>query len=129
MSPLGDIVSTGLLQIKDHGEQLAGTTGRYAVPWRIDLCLDQNYRGFKEMRQMLLGSSLSSSLEMSDYNHIATDRDLIAGVLKGAAKSRAKGVNILIYGPAGSGKTELTKMAAQTAKLSLYAAGEVSAST
>ena len=129
MSPLGDIVSTGLLQIKDHGEQLAGTTGRYAVPWRIDLCLDQNYRGFKEMRQMLLGSSLSSSLQMSDYNHIAIDRDLIAGVLKGAAKSRAKGVNILIYGPAGSGKTELTKMAAQSARLSLYAAGEVSASS
>ncbi len=128
MSPLGDIISTGLLQIKDHGEQLAGTTGRYSVPWRIDLCLDQNYRGFKEMRQMLLGDSLTSSLEMSDYNHIASDRDLIAGVLEGAAKRRAKGVNILIYGPAGSGKTELTKMAAQAARLSLYAAGEISAS-
>ncbi|MCF6200331.1 MAG: ATP-binding protein [Hyphomicrobiaceae bacterium] len=129
MSPLGDIIGTGLLQIKDHGEQLAGTTGRYAVPWRIDLCLDQNYRGFKEMRQMLLGTSLSSTLEASDYNHIATDRDLIAGVLKGAAKAKAKGVNILIYGPAGSGKTELTKMATLSAGLSLYSAGEASAST
>jgi len=129
MSPLGEIIGTGLLQIKDHGEQLAGTTGRYAVPWRIDLCLDQNYRSFKEMRQMLLGTPLTSTLESSDYNHIASDRDLIAGVLKGAAKEKAKGVNILIYGPAGSGKTELTKMATENASLSLYSAGEASAST
>ena len=124
MSPLGDIIATGLLQIKDHGEQLAGATGRYAVPWRIDLCLDQNYRGFREMRQMLLGEPLTSGLESSDYNHIAADRDLIAGVLAGAGKVRAKGVNILIYGPPGSGKTELTKMAAESARLSLYPAGE-----
>ena len=129
MSPLGDIIGTGLLQIKEHGEQLAGTTGRYTVPWRIDLCLDQNYRSFKEMRQMLLGTSLSSTLETSDYNHIATDRDLITGVLKGAARAKAKGVNILIYGPAGSGKTELTKMASQNAGLSLYSAGEASTSS
>ena len=129
MSPLGDIVGTGLLQIKDHGEQLAGTTGRYAVPWRIDLCLDQNYRSFKEMRQMLLGTPLTSSLETSDYNHIAADRDLIAGVIKGAVKAKAKGVNILIYGPPGSGKTELTKLVGQSARLSLYSAGEANAAS
>ena len=124
MSPLGDIVSTGLLQIRDSGEHLSGTTGRYVLPWRIDLCLDQNYRGFKEMRQMLLGQPLISALDISDYNHVSSDRDLIAGVLKGAVKSKARGVNILIYGPAGSGKTELTKLVAQNAGLSLYPAGE-----
>jgi len=129
MSPLGEIVSTGLLQIKDHGEQLAGTTGRYAVPWRIDLCLDQSFKNFTEMRQMLLGSALTSTLEPADYNHVAADRDLISGVLRGAVKSKAKGVNILLYGPAGSGKTELTKMAAQAAGLSLYSAGEESSAT
>lgn len=124
MSPLGEIVGSGLIQIKDHGEQLAGTTGRYAVPWRIDLCLDQTFANFEEMRQMLLGSPLHSGLETDDYNHVALDRDLVSGVLAGAVKSRARGVNILLYGPAGSGKTELTKMAANAAGLTLYSAGE-----
>jgi SpoVK/Ycf46/Vps4 family AAA+-type ATPase len=126
MSPLGDIVASGLVQLRDHGEQLAGTTGRYALPWRIDLCLDQSFADFEEMRQMLLGSALVPALEPTDYDHVALDRDLLAGVLKGAARSRAKGVNILLYGPAGSGKTELTKMAAAAAGLSLYSAGEES---
>ena len=124
MSPLGEIVGAGLLQIKDHGDQLAGTTGRYTIPWRIDLCLDQNYADFAEMRQTLLGTAHEAMLDASDYDHVAFDRDLVTGVLQGADREGARGVNILLYGPPGSGKTELTKMAAAKAGLALYSAGE-----
>ena len=124
LSPYGEIVGSGLLQVREHGDQLAGPGGRYAIPWRIDFCLDHSYDGFEDMRQALLGKPYEAALNLSDYEHVATDRDLITGVLAGAAKERAAGVNILLYGPPGSGKTELTKMAAAAAGLSLYSAGE-----
>ncbi len=124
MSPLGDIVSSGLLQIKNDGDQLSGSAGRYTIPWRIDLCLDQHYKNFEELRKSFLGKECKTALELKDFDHIKTDRDLVVGVLKGATKEKSKGINILLYGPAGSGKTELTKLAGMEAGLKIYTAGE-----
>ena len=124
LAPLGELSTSGLIQSREHGDQLAGAAGRYGIPWRIDVSLDQSFANFHEMRHTLLGQRLKTSLDLDDYQHIAKDRDLIVGVLKGAAERKAHGVNILLYGPPGSGKTELTKMACQAAGLDLYAAGE-----
>ncbi len=124
LSPTGELVSSGVLQFRPEGEHLTGTGGRYAIPWRIDLCLDRHFSDFAHMRQALLGESLAPNLALSDYAHLAEDRDLIVNVLRGAAKQGAKGVNILLYGAPGAGKTELAKLAAATAGLSLYAVGQ-----
>ncbi len=124
MSPLGDIIGSGLLQIRNDGDQLSGSAGRYTIPWRLDLCLDQGYKDFGELRKSFLGKECVTDLKTSDFGHIAQDRDLVIGVLKGAAKAQSKGINILLYGPAGSGKTELTKLTAMEAGLKIYTAGE-----
>ncbi len=119
----GDLLTAGLLQVRD-GEQVGGYSARYAVPVRINACLDRTFPGFTELRNELLGAPLVSSVGVDDYTHVAADRDLVTAVLAGAAKSHAPGVNVLLYGPPGSGKTELAKVAAKAAGLVLYAAGE-----
>ena len=129
LSPLGEVISSGLLQLNEENDNFAGSYGRYSLPWRIDLSLDQNYRNFSDMRRILLGRPLTARLEAGDYDHAANDRDLIINVIRGAVKEGARGVNILLYGPPGSGKTELTKMAAQEVGISLYATGEDNAAT
>ena len=45
-------------------------------------------------------------------------------LIQGASLEGARGINILLFGPPGSGKTELAKLAAAAADVSLYAAGE-----
>ena len=122
----GDLMNSGLLQARD-GELIGGYNARYAVPLRIGASLDRTFGSFDEMRNELLGQPLVSNVGPADYEHVASDRDLITAILKGGAEAGASGVNVLLYGPPGSGKTELAKVAAKAAGLVLYATGEETA--
>ena len=51
-------------------------------------------------------------------------RDHVESLLKGALRAQAKGVNVLVYGPAGTGKTQLCRTLAGRLKLNLYSVGE-----
>ena len=68
-----------------------------------------------DVRRLLLGASAPTELDWSDFDHVAEDRDYLASILAGALQQSAKGVNILLYGPNGTGKTELSKVLANPA--------------
>ena len=123
ISPSGELVTSGLLSLSD-ADEIAGHSGRFSIPFRLNACLDQTFESFESMRDVLLGEPVTSNVGMTDYEHVAADRDLISGVLKGADAEAAVGVNILIYGPPGSGKTELAKVVAEAAGVQLFATGE-----
>ncbi len=124
LSPGGELVAAGLLQVRDTSMTLAGYEARYTIPSRVNSCLERTFGTFDEMRNALLGDPLVSSVTMEDYEHVMADRDLIAGVLRGAVDGGVAGVNVLLYGPPGSGKTELAKVAAAAAGAALFATGE-----
>ncbi len=127
MAPTGDLVASGLLQMKD-GEGFSQHGGRFAIPMRVNATLDRTFDGFADQRIALLGEPLTSPVGITDYEHVSADRDMITALLRGAAAEQATGVNILVHGPPGSGKTELTKVTAAIAGLTLFGAGEHAAS-
>ena len=61
-----------------------------------------------------------SELTPADFSFVAEDVQVLTSLLREAATRQAPGVNVLLYGPPGTGKTELAKVCAQAAGLSLY---------
>ena len=59
-------------------------------------------------------------LGLQDYAHVPQVKAVLAPYLLGARATGRKGANILLYGPAGVGKTECIRVLAGEAKLGLY---------
>ena len=77
-----------------------------------------------DVQDLLLDEASPSELCWSDFDHVAEDRDHIEQILKGALKTGAKGVNVLVYGLLGTGKTEFCKALAARLETPLYVIGE-----
>ena len=60
------------------------------------------------------------SLQMDDFAHIAGMKEMMLTYLQQALKHHRKGVNLLIYGVPGTGKTEFAGLLAQALEISAY---------
>ena len=77
-----------------------------------------------ELRAAVFGPAQRGGLGFERFTALGADRELVARVLGGALERRAAGVNILLHGPPGSGKTEFAKALADHLNLDLFAVGE-----
>ena len=73
---------------------------------------------------LLIDVASSGDLEWSDFDHVAGDRNHVETLVRGALSSGARGVNILLHGPPGTGKTEFCKVLAERLGVTLYTIGE-----
>ena len=73
---------------------------------------------------LLFDAAGASELDWSDFDHVADGRDHVETLLERALACRAPGVNILLYGPPGAGKTEFCKTVAERLGVALYSVGE-----
>ena len=74
--------------------------------------------------ELLLDAAPPGELEWSDFEHIAEARDHVEGLLTGALRAAAKGVNVLVHGEPGTGKTEFCRTLARGLGATLYTVGE-----
>ena len=108
---------------------LVGSTGDigdrfgYFVPHRLVRALTRG-RNIADIEAWLIGTPMPSRLAACDYDHVAGERDFTMRLLRGAIDARRKGVNILIYGAPGTGKSEFCKMVAREIGCDLFGVGE-----
>ncbi len=72
----------------------------------------------------ILGKPTTAALDVSDFEHHTKQIKHVCEVIKAAVANGDTGVNILLYGPAGGGKTEMAKAIAEALGLTMYAVGE-----
>ncbi|MHA3793039.1 AAA family ATPase [Sphingomonas sp. YL-JM2C] len=71
----------------------------------------------KKLADAMLPPDRASALSWSDFAHIAPEADLAHRLVQTAARKRT-GINILLHGPAGTGKTEFARAIADRCGLS-----------
>ena len=82
--------------------------------------LMREYRDRDELMAVFTRPSVRSELTPGDFAFIEEDVQVLRGLLRRAVERKEPGVNVLLYGPPGTGKTELARVVAQAAGLSLY---------
>ena len=116
LAPDAQLLKSGLVFIGYDGE-LTPIARLNRLQWV------SNHAG-SDVQRLMLDEARPGDLRWSDFDHIADDRDHVERILKGALKTGASGVNILLYGPSGTGKTEFCKTLAARLEAPLYSVGE-----
>ncbi len=110
------LVSSGLVVINTDG-------GMRPVD-RLQRLATVHGRAGLDVNRLLLDAAPGSELEWADFDHIAEGRGHIERLIRGALRTGAPGVNVLLYGPPGTGKTEFCKVLAERLGATLYSVGE-----
>lgn len=97
----GPVVTSGLMSIDDDGDAtlLDRLTRLHWLPKEAG----------SDVQELIFDEAGPTELRWSDFDHVAGDRDHLERILNGALRSDQKGVNVLVYGPSGTGKTEFCK--------------------
>lgn len=91
--------------------------------WQLERLLNRAPTADGDLLSLLVGAQQTALLTLEDFAHVG-DADLLRRLLAGALAHRAAGINILIHGPPGTGKTELALALAAAAGAPLHAIGE-----
>jgi SpoVK/Ycf46/Vps4 family AAA+-type ATPase len=120
MKPGGRLESLSLIDspIAEHNITDLGDLMRLSD--RLLPILQEQYDNEGAMMAAFTKPAKPSELTLADYPHVEDDARYLAAMLKAATARAEKGVNVLIYGAPGTGKTEFAKVISALSGAELY---------
>ncbi len=122
----GALIESGLICLCEDGcsAGLAGQSGYLQLARPLRKVMHHPFVSRQEWSAALVGLPLTTPLDWEDFEHLGAAREMAAKVIAGAGKARASGVNLLVHGPVGTGKTEFAKALAAHDGMSIWSVGE-----
>ena len=86
----------------------------------IKIIINSKIRTKTQITKELIGTVKKTDLKTEDYSFFEKEQKIMENILKAAGKNKTKGINILLYGGVGTGKTQFAKLIAQNSKINMY---------
>jgi len=118
----GELLKKGLL--KSSSSQGRYLSSCYSIPKPVRSGLQNVHLNHGNLKSLLVGKSQAKNLDWEDYEHLGKKRDYLSAFVERAVRNGDSGVNVLLWGAPGTGKTEFCKTLAARLGLELYSVGE-----
>ncbi|MFC3569914.1 AAA family ATPase [Paracoccus simplex] len=122
LRPDARLKASGLLQ--NEGRNWSSQRVPYAVSPRLADAMLADVDDIEELVALLFPAAPTPDAEWRDFEGLGESADLMRKLLANALVSGTPGVNILLYGAPGTGKTEFCKVLAREVGAGLRAIGE-----
>lgn len=118
LSVKSSLIQSGLLKLASN--RLSAIERRLQVPDNLCDVLLKNHDGVDSLLQSFFREATPAKLNQEDFTHLAKDLELLCAYLRKVLHKKVAGVNILLYGGPGVGKSEFARLIAKDIGQRLY---------
>lgn len=120
LEPGGRLISSGILTIDEYQTTVPD---RFSfLPTFGDLVLKPDLTR-ERFVERFLPHAPAATLELADFSHVGSPARFARDLLAAAIEQKRAGVNLLLYGETGTGKTEFARLMAAELGVPLHVAG------
>ena len=112
------LIQCGLIKLAGNG--CSTIESELEAPDNLCSTLLKPHENIDSLLQSFFREATPAKLDQGDFSHLDQDLELLCAYLQKAKNKKERGVNLLLYGGPGVGKSEFARLIAKTIGLRLY---------